>query len=239
MAEHSRASRSVDHARTQLAYGDFLRRSRRRVDARAPLRAALDIFTGETVRGSIVFVPVPGTDTRTVISSVVVAEGAFKGVGRFVEVAPAIPLAGTIWSPAAAPCTWSARSGPSGMAVLNDREERASIRLLFDLALHRHHRPGGQPAAPRACRGEGAEGATHNHGSGHDRPPLISLGDTRVPPASLPGARSGQAVTSPGAGAARARRAQPGRQARAAVRGHLAIGTNWCHSGTPRSPMAR
>jgi len=31
-------------------------------------------------------------DTRTVISSVVVAEGAFKGVGRFVEVVPGDPV---------------------------------------------------------------------------------------------------------------------------------------------------
>jgi DNA-binding CsgD family transcriptional regulator len=45
MAEHSRASRPVAQARTQLAYGEFLRRSRRRVDARAQLRAALDVFT--------------------------------------------------------------------------------------------------------------------------------------------------------------------------------------------------
>jgi DNA-binding CsgD family transcriptional regulator len=44
LAEHSHASRPVARARTQLAYGEFLRRSRRRVDARAPLRAALDIF---------------------------------------------------------------------------------------------------------------------------------------------------------------------------------------------------
>jgi hypothetical protein len=36
----------------------------------------------------------------------------------------------------------------------------------------------GQPAAPRACRSEGPEGATHNPGSGHDRPPLISLSQT-------------------------------------------------------------
>ena len=45
MAEHSRASRPVAQARTQLSYGEFLRRSRRRVDARTPLRAALDVFT--------------------------------------------------------------------------------------------------------------------------------------------------------------------------------------------------
>ena len=45
IAEHSRASRPVAQARTQLAYGEFLRRSRRRVDARTPLRAALDVFT--------------------------------------------------------------------------------------------------------------------------------------------------------------------------------------------------
>jgi DNA-binding CsgD family transcriptional regulator len=45
MAGHSRASRPFAQARTQLAYGEFLRRSRRRIDARTPLRAALDVFT--------------------------------------------------------------------------------------------------------------------------------------------------------------------------------------------------
>jgi DNA-binding CsgD family transcriptional regulator len=44
IAEHSRASRPVAQARTQLAYGEFLRRSGRRVDARTHLRAALDAF---------------------------------------------------------------------------------------------------------------------------------------------------------------------------------------------------
>jgi DNA-binding CsgD family transcriptional regulator len=45
MAEHSRASRPVAQARTQLAYGEFLRRSGRRVDARTQLRTALEVFT--------------------------------------------------------------------------------------------------------------------------------------------------------------------------------------------------
>ena len=39
------ASRPYDLARTQLAYGEFLRRTNRRVDARSHLRAALETFT--------------------------------------------------------------------------------------------------------------------------------------------------------------------------------------------------
>jgi DNA-binding CsgD family transcriptional regulator len=41
---HARSPRRADRARTELAFGEFLRRSRRRVDARAHLRAALDTF---------------------------------------------------------------------------------------------------------------------------------------------------------------------------------------------------
>jgi DNA-binding CsgD family transcriptional regulator len=48
MAEQ--AGRPFDLARTQLAYGEFLRRARRRVDARTQLRAAHDVFEGLRAR---------------------------------------------------------------------------------------------------------------------------------------------------------------------------------------------
>jgi DNA-binding CsgD family transcriptional regulator len=43
---HRRARRPFEQARTELAYGELLRRARRRVDARAHLEAALDAFEG-------------------------------------------------------------------------------------------------------------------------------------------------------------------------------------------------
>ncbi|HEX9415357.1 MAG TPA: AAA family ATPase [Gaiellaceae bacterium] len=44
LAAHDQASRPFERARTQLAFGEFLRRSRRRVEAREHLRAALEGF---------------------------------------------------------------------------------------------------------------------------------------------------------------------------------------------------
>ncbi|WP_152196049.1 AAA family ATPase [Georgenia subflava] len=44
LVHHAGSTRAVDRARTELAYGEHLRRSRRRVDARAHLRAAAGIF---------------------------------------------------------------------------------------------------------------------------------------------------------------------------------------------------
>ncbi|WP_200949256.1 LuxR family transcriptional regulator [Phycicoccus sp. Soil748] len=45
VGHYRRANRPYDLARTQLAYGEFLRRTNRRVDARTHLRPALETFT--------------------------------------------------------------------------------------------------------------------------------------------------------------------------------------------------
>ena len=55
----------------------------------APAMPASAATSGtETLSGTIVFAAVPGTNTRTVIGSAVLARGVFKGVGRVVERVP-------------------------------------------------------------------------------------------------------------------------------------------------------
>jgi hypothetical protein len=53
--------------------------------------AATATSVTETLSGTIVFAAVPDTNTRTVISSVVLAKGVFRGVGRVVELVPPDP----------------------------------------------------------------------------------------------------------------------------------------------------
>jgi len=51
LAVHADASRPFERGRTELAFGEFLRRARRRTEARDHLRAALDLF--ETLGSSL------------------------------------------------------------------------------------------------------------------------------------------------------------------------------------------
>jgi len=62
------------------------------ISAAPAMPAAAAASGSETLSGTIVFAAVPGTNTRTVIGSVVRARGVFKGVGRFVEVVPGDPV---------------------------------------------------------------------------------------------------------------------------------------------------
>jgi len=52
------------------------------------MSAAAATSGSETLSGTIVFAAGPGTNSRTVIGSVVRAGGVFKGVGRVVELVP-------------------------------------------------------------------------------------------------------------------------------------------------------
>jgi hypothetical protein len=59
----------------------------------APAMPATAAASGsETFSGTIVFAAVPGTNTRTVIGSVVLARGVFRGAGRVVELSQQLGL---------------------------------------------------------------------------------------------------------------------------------------------------
>ena len=61
------------------------------ISAAPAIPAAAAASGSQTLSGTIVFSAVPGTNARTVLSSVVLAKGAFRGVGRFAEIVPTDP----------------------------------------------------------------------------------------------------------------------------------------------------
>ncbi|QXJ23907.1 AAA family ATPase [Actinomadura graeca] len=70
---HERSTRPFERARTELLYGEWLRRNRRRSDARIPLRSAADIFEQlravpwlDRARAELRATGEPGTGTPTV-----------------------------------------------------------------------------------------------------------------------------------------------------------------------------
>ncbi|MEE1940148.1 AAA family ATPase [Streptomyces sp. TRM 70361] len=75
---HARDGRPFERARTQLLYGEWLRRSRRRTDARAPLRSALETFErlravpwAERTRAELRATGEPGTAARTAAANLI------------------------------------------------------------------------------------------------------------------------------------------------------------------------
>jgi hypothetical protein len=76
----------------RLVKGALLAGAALAISAAPAMPAAAAASGSETFSGTIVFAAVPGTNTRTVLSSVVLARGVFKSVGRFVETVPGDPV---------------------------------------------------------------------------------------------------------------------------------------------------
>ena len=80
---------------TRLVKGALLAAGTALAISAAPAISAAAATSGtETLSGTIVFAAVPGTNSRTVIGSVVRARGVFRGVGRVVELVPPDPATG-------------------------------------------------------------------------------------------------------------------------------------------------
>jgi hypothetical protein len=62
------------------------------ISAAPAMPAAAAAGGNETFSGTIVFAAAPGANTRTVIASVVLARGVFRGVGRVVELSQPLGL---------------------------------------------------------------------------------------------------------------------------------------------------